>query len=275
MHPLILKKPVSVTGKGYWGRTSTLTLEPTYSPGFYWRTSHGVSLIRPDITEFRFRRLRLSLPPDTLEVFEHILPLWFTGITGVIISCTGSWPPYDGSVRPLWRDVYPHCVTDTTRTLPRYTVSEPVGFYYDKLRNGEKAHTWINPARDGRLTLKVSIDYPGLGKAERTLVLPDNTALEEVFAARPQGWPMWAHSLAKVASLARLPHRRNMCWPQDMISVEATRDEFVRHRMLDLLGGLAPLCGDGLFSGIVSSHCSGHLADWHAVKKAQHLLVQI
>ncbi|TAK58152.1 hypothetical protein EPO17_00255 [Patescibacteria group bacterium] len=275
MHPLTLQKAVSTTDLGYWGRKSTLTVEPYHLSGFYWRNGRGVSLIRPSITEFNFRRLRLSLPPHKLEVFEHILPLWFTGLTGVTISCTGAWPPYDGSVMPLWREVYPQCVPDTTRRLPRYTVSQAVFFGYNKPRNGQRAYTQILPSRDGMLTLKVSIDYRGLGKIERTIVLPDGGALEKIFAARPQGWPKSAYPLARLASLVGLPHRRNMCWPQDMRSVEATLNEFVLHRVLDLLGGLAPLCGDGLFVGEVTSHCSGHLADWHVVKKAQHLLVQV
>lgn len=47
---------------------------------------------------------------------------------------------------------------------------------------------------------------------------------------------------------------------------ERVLEQFALHRVQDLLGVLSVLCGTGLFAGVVTSRCSGHLADVHAVQ---------
>lgn len=265
---LLLKKKVLIKGPDYFGRKAWISFEPT-KPGLYigwfWRTPEGDILpILPDIITHKPRRVALQSRDGkcSLEIIEHIMPLVFTGLCGVIIS-SSCWPPYHGRTLELWEHLQPHIEENGQVEMKWVTVNQECNYAFP---DNSKRWTKISQRFEPGLKIKVISKYKGLGEKEIVFNFPNRGLLENVFSVHSQGWPPLTHSISKIVSSFGWPHHNKIVWPQDKDS-DVTIRLFAYHRALDLLGSLATLCPPGrLIAANVESHCSGHKADVGAVQ---------
>ncbi|MES2087691.1 MAG: hypothetical protein V4467_01715 [Patescibacteria group bacterium] len=264
MKKLRLKKPVTITGLDCFGRKAWLTLSPTDEPGWHWKPYLGHNLLLPidwRIAKYSklFRFLYLHHEGLKLRIIEHVLPLRFTGLDGVIVTGSG-WPPYHGRCWDLWDVVKPKTleidenvswITPTRKYEWGYSVSGrsvtlcPIRF--ESMPN---------------LQVRVEINYPGLGEKNAHLVFPgDLEVLEEIFRARAQGWPpKRRYAFCWLASLFGSPMINTVCWPQKYSKAQALQ-KFLFHRVQDILGGTALSHHSALMAGTIMSCRGGHEAD--------------
>jgi hypothetical protein len=230
-------------------------------------------MITPSLVDRKFRRIRLICPGRKLEVFEHIGILRWVGLNAIVLS-SDPWPPHFGNGLPLWEALRTHCQKDLSKTISWQTVVDPVKWVYPNLRGGKKGFTQIFPVNEQKLYLDVTFSYRPYGEITVNMVLPDELdKLEEVFKYPAQGTSAFLHKfLFRATSHFGWPKRSTITWPQDHSKEELMR-RFVLHRVLDLLGGLSLLCGEGLFAGRVVSRYSGHQADIEAARKCRTIPV--
>ncbi|MES2215932.1 MAG: UDP-3-O-acyl-N-acetylglucosamine deacetylase [Patescibacteria group bacterium] len=275
-----LQREITIAGPNYFGFASTLRIRPqSQSKEWLMQTPcGGVVPITPLIADSARRRMCLSSHNSKIEVFEHIGCLQFMGLKGVELEVKDGFPkgfpPYHGRAHELWEAIKPHCV-DLPSTLPAYTPSQRASWYYPETRNGEYAYTRIEPNETGKLILKISVNYKGLGQRKRTFDLPNSQLLEEIFKARTQGYPLWLKKFSRTGSFLGIwKNHDRIHWPEGENDSSAL-DGFILHRAQDLLGTLSLLCKDGLLSATVTSNNSGHEADVMAVQEAYRTLRQI
>jgi UDP-3-O-[3-hydroxymyristoyl] N-acetylglucosamine deacetylase len=113
-----------------------------------------------------------------------------------------------------------------------------------EVRDGERSIR-IEPARDLRVTYSVDFAHPAIGRQQLSnLMIDDESFEQELCRARTFGFlreveALWKAGLARGGNLDntvvmddfRVLNRDGLRWP----------DEFVRHKVLDLLGDLALL----------------------------------
>lgn len=186
---------------------------------------------------------------------EHLLSAAFgAGLDNLVVEIDGPEVPIlDGSARPwleafaaagLARQAAPAVAFTPRRTL---VVPSPTGKRLE-----------IRPARDLRVTYTIDFPNPAIGRQSLTFVVTPESFASHVAPARTFGFlaeyeTLKAHGLARGAS------------PDNCIVVGDDRiengslrfpDEFVRHKVLDLLGDLA-LVGRPV-TGHVVAYRAGH-----------------
>ncbi len=271
MKKLRLTRPVEIVGPDPFGRKAWLRFEPVSAPGWHWRPRREHQLLIPidyGIAKHRVSPgfLYLEYQGQTLRVVEHIISLRFTGLDGVAVS--GSpWPPYHGRPWEAWQAVKSE-VEETEESVCWLDPIADTRWEYPPNERGG----FVCVRRTGTflpgLVVGVSINYLGLGDRTQYKSFGSGSLadLEEVFVARAQGWPKWRYHLCRLGSRWGCPLLNSVCWPQTMSSDDAL-NEFVLHRIGDLLGGFALASHEALVKGNVFSHCAGHRADLELVKK--------
>ena len=265
MKKLRLKRPVVVSGKDVFGRRAYLVFEPTEEGGWWWRPNQS-NLSK--IIEVRWENAGHMVLPGLLylkhgevqmNIIEHILPMRFLGLDGVIFQ--GSrWPPYHGRVLEVLERLMEQ-VEETEKEMSWIEPAQSVKWSYS---NGRQGFVEIVPHKHLSkpcLSVEVTVDYAGIGKETVCANFPDDLSMVEgIFSARAQGWPSWRYYLCLVASAFGWPHFRAITWPQRLSANEAI-NLFAWHRVADLLGGFSLTSPFDLPSARVVSYCAGHEAD--------------
>ncbi len=272
MHPLRLKQSVMIKGRDYFGRPSWIQFIPIEKPGWFWLFDHdldldGVIPITPDIVSYHFRRLTLEYGKHRLEIYEHIGPLRWLGLDGVIIN-SSTWPPYFGRVYEFWEAIKSYCQQDQNREIPWFTISKAIRYQYNDGRRND--YLEIQPFDQPHLNIIIISNYPKFGTEEIRECFPI-VCPEFAFKAYTQGWPTWIYHLSKFFSLLGWPHHDHIYWPQENKSKRIIH-QFAIHRLSDLLGALSLVHPSGFLAANVISYCAGHEADVALIKEAKSLL---
>lgn len=276
MDSIRLRQPVLIRGKDIFGRESSICFCPETDREWVWKVGENKSvIIEPSVVDIENRRLKLSAYGKKLEFYEHIGVLRYFGLVGIGIQ-SSQWPPFHGRTLELWDAIEPNSSESSEEGLCQYyTVSRSVRWTYPNKRGKYVAFTEIRPpSRDLSLTLDIFCSYPGIGIKFRTFSLPDLSILQDICTAHSQGWPLWLYGLSRVAGLCGWPHHKNIAWKQELED-SSVIDQFLLHRAQDILGALSLLCRDGVFVGHITSYCSGHEADFHAVREADNLIIKL
>ena len=269
---LYLRSPVTVTGRNFFGFESSLTFSTTTDLGWYWRPyeEEPVLPINSKLLEYSFRRLRLRHGHHALETIEHILPLRWTGLTGVVVS-GDRFPPFYGRTKELWDALRPHCVASREPT-EWCTIEDTKRHRYDTAGKAQfervtEVHPWRYGESTRLLDIEAYVDYKGVGKHAEICMFPDDVLLEEIFGTHSQGYPPWWYLLARFTHL-----RDRVTWPQKC--GEETARLFALHRTLDILGAFAAVDHKRLPVGKIRSHCGGHAGDYHLIKQSSFLDIE-
>jgi UDP-3-O-[3-hydroxymyristoyl] N-acetylglucosamine deacetylase len=243
-----IAEKISCTGVGlHTGKPVQLTLHPA-------RAGSGIVFVRTDLPSpveipataaslTREAHLATTLGREhaTLDTVEHLLAAAYgLGVDNLRVEVEGpELPGMDGSAASFVFLIRAAGVFDQGAPRRRVRVRRPI-----EVRDGERSMR-IEPARDLRVTYSVDFAHPAIGRQQvRNLVIDDECFEQEICRARTFGFlreveALWRAGLARGGNLDntvvmddfRVLNRDGLRWP----------DEFVRHKVLDLLGDLALL----------------------------------
>ena len=250
---------VSITGIGlHSGIYTTVELHPA-------NAGSGITFVRADLHGLRIPALQASttaldyattVGKDDVQVgtVEHLLSaLMACGITDVDIHIDGPEVPIiDGSALPFMHLIDAAGVRELGSEVPVLRLREPV-----EVIDGDKS---IRIVPSNRLIIKYRIDFdhPSIGRQSLHFDFGHDNFLRKIAPARTFGFMRDVEKL-RAAGLARGGSVENAIVLDDKHVVNGPlrfRDEFVRHKVLDLIGDLAlvgrPICGE------ITAHRAGH-----------------
>jgi UDP-3-O-[3-hydroxymyristoyl] N-acetylglucosamine deacetylase len=242
---------VSITGIGlHSGIYTKVELHPAPA-------GSGITFVRADLNWLRIQALQASttaleyattVGKDDVSVgtVEHLLSaIMACGITDLDIHIDGPEVPIvDGSALPFLHLIDAAGVRTLAAEIPVMRVRRPL-----ELVDGDKSIR-IVPAN--RLILKYEIDFnhPAIGKQSFAFDYDHDSFLEKIAPARTFGFVRDVERM-RAAGLARGGTVENCIVLDDngvMNGALRFQDEFVRHKILDLLGDLAlmgrPIVGE-------------------------------
>lgn len=242
-----IAEKISCTGIGlHSGAPVQMTLHPA-------RAGTGIVFVRTDLAHpveiparpeavisTRFATT-LGRGDATVGTVEHLLSaLYGLGVDNVRVEVDGpEIPVMDGSAASFVFLVRAAGIFDQQTPRRRLRIRQRI-----ELRDGDRAIR-VEPARSLRISYAVDFAHPAIGRqAIRELEVEGEAFEREVCRARTFGFlheveALWRSGLARGGSLdntvvmdeVRVLNRDGLRWP----------DEFVRHKVLDLIGDLALL----------------------------------
>jgi UDP-3-O-[3-hydroxymyristoyl] N-acetylglucosamine deacetylase len=241
------------------GRETTVTIEPA-APGeglvFVRDDLGGVEI--PALQQFRAPMIhasRLVKDKTTVDTPEHLLAaLLAVGIDNARLRLTSDEVPVlDGSSLPFAYALLDAGVERQDALRPELVVTRPIAV------GDEERRLEVHPGEDLRVTAAIDFEHRHLGYQSLTVRLDGyedflrKLAPARTFALRGDVEKLWKAGLARGGSLDNA-----ILVDDEGIQGTPLRfpDEFVRHKLLDLVGDLA-LLGCGL-RGRILAWRSGH-----------------
>ena len=242
-----IAEKISCTGIGlHSGQPVQLTLHPE-------RAGRGIVFVRTDlahpveiparrevVTSTRFATT-LGRGDATVSTVEHLLSaLYSLGIDNVRVEVDGpAVPVMDGSAASFVFLIRAAGIFEQDAPRRRLRMCRDL-----ELRDGDR-RIFVTPARGLRVSYAVDFAHPVIGRQTfAELAIDDESFEHEICRARTFGFlreveALWRSGLARGGNLdntvvmdgERVLNRDGLRWP----------DEFVRHKVLDLIGDLALL----------------------------------
>ena len=269
MAPMIehrtLRRDLSLSGVGiHSGREVHLRLKPSGSGKITFRRvdlgGREVSL-DPRKIETGNRSAFVS-DEITIQTVEHLLAALFVlGIDSLEIELDGAEIPiFDGSAEPLARALVEAGIERLPGAREIVRITRPF-----VLRDGD-ASLSVSPDDDLRLSYRIHFSHPAIGEQSLSLGLTRRAFLEEIAPARTFGFLKDLPDLRRRGlSLGGSLDNAVVLDDQKIINGPLRfPDEFVRHKLLDLIGDLA-LFGRPLL-GHFQADRAGHALHVRAVR---------
>ena len=245
---------------------------------------HGVRFVRTDLPnrpEVRVRPenahfdpgagRRTILQQDGVQVhtMEHVLAaVAGLGIDNLVIEMdTMEAPESDGSALPIAKALVSAGIVDQDKPTRHIKVSKPVRYAEGPVELSAVPYSGF------RLTFRIEYDHPLIGVQERSIDITPESFMAEIAPARTfvlerdlellrqSGWIKGGRiESAVVVGKDKIHNEESLRFP----------DEFVRHKILDLLGDLFILGGPLL--GHVTAKRSGHQGHVAFVKTLKETL---
>jgi UDP-3-O-[3-hydroxymyristoyl] N-acetylglucosamine deacetylase len=253
-----LRRPVSCTGIGlHSGNKVSLSLKPAPADfGIRFRRSDLGGLEIPatvdNLASIQYAT-GLACGEGSVETVEHLLAaLVSLGVDNAVVELNHPEVPImDGSASPFVYLI--HEAGIKTLTTPRrfLKVVRPIA-----LSSGDKRIA-LYPSDHFKVTYSISFDHPLLRHQSRTLAITEDSFIEEIASARTFGFlkeveKLRQHGLALGGSL----DNAIVLGETSVLNALRFDDEFVRHKILDVLGDLA-LVGHRIIGHLVA-HRGGH-----------------
>ena len=225
----------------------------------------GLTFVRTDLNDLRIPALQActtaldyatTVGKDDVSIgtVEHLLSAVFAyGITDLDIHIDGPEVPIvDGSALPFIHLLDAAGIRTLGMTVSALRITRPI-----ELTEGTKSIR-ITPAQRLSIRYKIDFNHPLIGKESMQFQLDGESFARRIAPARTFGFLREVEQL-RAAGLARGGSVENCIVLDDQGVVNGAlrfRDEFVRHKILDLLGDLA-LLGRPLLGEITASR-AGH-----------------
>ena len=265
-----LAQSVECTGIGlHTGQPVTLTIRPA-SPNtgivFVRRGSGEPVSIKASICNLIPTELctAISVNGTSVKTIEHVLSaLVGLEVDNAYVEVDGpEVPALDGSAAPFVQLIKTAGVTPQDRRQPFLKIIKPIEISSDHKR------VRIEPASTTRITYSIHYNHPLIQTQTYTYDWSVSAFEHEIAKARTFGFlneveALWAKGLAKGGSL-----ENTVVLSADGILNESGlrfQDEFVRHKVLDLIGDLA-LLGVPFIGHLVADR-SGHALHTKLVEK--------
>jgi len=243
-----LKKTVNCCGVGlHSGRTVNLTIKPA-------AVDSGIRFFRSDLAPGKpikahmdkvvDTRLATTIGEDvcTVSTTEHLMAaLHAYGIDNADIEVdAGEVPIMDGSAEPFFLMIKKSGKRRQTGLRKVLRITRPITF-----SDGDK-HLTISPFNGLKITGEIEFDDTLIRTQKYSITLQDNGFGNEIARARTFGYveqveELWANGLALGGTLENviaIHWNRKSILNEDGLRFE---NEFIRHKVLDLLGDIALL----------------------------------
>ena len=258
------QRPVSFSGTGiHSGEQASLIIKPS-SEGrvFFRRMDLGGLEVQVDARKIDALNCScLVFESGRIQTLEHLLAvLYVLGLDSVELELQGEEIPIlDGSAAPLAKAVLQAGVqpvpqrAKAVRILQSHTIEE------------KGASLSFFPDPDFRVSYAIDFSHPLIGRQEMSVSLTRKLFLEEIAPARTFGFLKDAVELRKrgLALGGSLDNAVVLDEKKVISGPLRFQDEFVRHKVLDLIGDLA-LFGHPLF-GHFRAERAGHRLHHQAV----------
>jgi UDP-3-O-[3-hydroxymyristoyl] N-acetylglucosamine deacetylase len=254
-----LRRSISCAGIGlHSGKKVTLSLKPAPSDfGIRFRRSDlGGVEVAANISHLGAINLATGLTQDAVNVstVEHLLAaLVSLGVDNVIVELNSAEVPImDGSSAPFIYLIHEAGIKRLPAARRYMKVLRPL-----TLTRGDKRIA-IYPSDHFKVTYSIAFDHPMLRHQSRTIRITEETFIDEIAPARTFGflkeveW-MRQQGLALGGSLENAIVIGDTGVLNNSLRFD---DEFVRHKILDVIGDLA-LVGHPLIGHVVA-HRGGH-----------------
>jgi UDP-3-O-[3-hydroxymyristoyl] N-acetylglucosamine deacetylase len=241
-----IARPMTCTGVGlHTGEPVTLTLRPA-APGtgiIFLRRGTGTPVaLSASAKNLTATELCTGISADgfSVKTVEHLLAaLTGLGIDNVYAELTGmEVPAMDGSAGPFVRLIQAAGIAPQDRRQPYLKILQPIEIE----ENGRRVA--IEPAASARITYSIHYDHPLVGRQTYEFDWTPAAFEREIADARTFGFlneveALWSRGLGKGGSL----DNTIVIGERDIVNDSGLRwrDEFVRHKVLDLVGDLALL----------------------------------
>ncbi len=273
-----IARPVEFEGIGlHTGERSTITFRPA-------EANHGVRFVRTDLPgrpQVRVRPENAHFDPGAgrrtilqedgvqIHTMEHVLAaVAGLGIDNLLIEqdAMETPEPADGSAGPFARALREAGLVDQDKPKRHIKVTKPVTWS----ENGVSLSAV--PYQGFRITFHIHYDHPSIGDQTLSLDIDPDAFLEQIAdartfvlerdieALRAAGWIRGGRAESAVVVGQDGPVNTRLRHP----------DEFVRHKVLDLIGDLSLLGGPLL--GHVTASRSGHQGHVAFVKRLKETL---
>jgi UDP-3-O-[3-hydroxymyristoyl] N-acetylglucosamine deacetylase len=261
MHRKTINAPVAIEGIGlHSGIYTRVELRPAPA-------GSGIAFVRADLDGLRIPALQssttaldyaTSVGRDDVSIgtIEHLLAaIVAAGLTDLDIVVDGAEVPIvDGSALPFIHLIEAAGVRELDATIEPIRIREAI-----EVREGDK-FVRIEPTRTNTLQIRYNVDFahPAIGKQSMKLELNAENFTKKVAGARTFGFLRDVEKM-RAAGLARGGSVENCIVLDDHRVINGAlrySDEFVRHKVLDLVGDLA-LLGRPLI-GEISASRAGH-----------------
>src|SRR5918996_5555628 len=252
-----LRRQISCAGIGlHSGNKVTLTLKPgAADSGIRFRRTDVNVEIPATVAHVTSLQYATVLGKDgaTVETVEHLLAaLVSSGIDNVVVELTHNEVPImDGSAAPFLYLVQEAGVKRLSTARKHLKIVKPV-----QLTDGDKRIA-IYPSDHFKVSYTISFDHPLLRHQSRTERITETSFADHIAAARTFGFLKEVEWLRQ-NGLALGGSLENAIVIGDTGVLNALRfdDEFVRHKILDVVGDLA-LVGHPIVGHVVA-HRAGH-----------------
>jgi UDP-3-O-[3-hydroxymyristoyl] N-acetylglucosamine deacetylase len=202
----------------------------------------------------------LDTDQGQIKTLEHLLAvLWVYGIDSLTIELNQEEiPSMDGSALHFARAVK----RAGYRELPKNSDIQKITKSFS-LQEGE-ASVSVDPASDLRITYQIEYDHPSIRRQELSVVIDPENFDKEIASARTFGFLEDVQALQKQGLALGGSYQNTVVLDNTRVVNGPLRfpDEFVRHKILDLIGDLS----------LVGSPIAGHFRAFKA-GHALHLRV--
>lgn len=265
-----IRKSISWTGIGlHSGKVINVTLHPAPA-------GHGIIFERTDIPG----RPRVKATYDNViatelastvgtngvrvSTVEHLLAaLYGMGIDNILIELNGDEVPImDGSAEPFVKILRTAGIKKLARGKKFFIIKKSVSVRDD--------NRWISvtPGKEFRIFCTIEYPHPAIGRQEKEILVSSSNFAQEISRARTFGFmedvlAIQAKGLARGGGL----HNAVVLDGSGVVNSEGLRfpDEFVRHKILDIIGDFALLGGPLI--GNVQAFKTGHELNNKLVKR--------
>jgi len=259
-----VKRPVSVSGVGiHSGKQVSLTIKPSSKGKILFRRM-DLDRLEVEIDPRKTESLNctcLVFESGRIRTLEHLLAvLHILGLVSVEIELEGEEIPIlDGSAAPLMEAI----LQAGLQPLPQAVVAVRILKPHTLEEKG--ASLSFSPDPDFRVSYAIDFSHPLIGRQDISMSLTQDRFREEIAPARTFGFLKEAAELRKRGlALGGSLDNAVVLDEERLISGQLRfRDEFVRHKVLDLIGDLA-LFGHPLF-GHFRAERAGHRLHHQAV----------
>jgi len=259
-----LKREISFSGVGiHSGEQVSLTLKPSHSGKILFRRLDlGGLEVEPDPR--RIDALNCSclvFESGRIQTLEHLMAaLYVLGLDSLDVELQGSEIPIlDGSAAPLARAILEAGVVPTRRKRQVVRLLKP------HTLEEAGARLSFSPAPDLKVSYAIDFTHPLIGRQEISFDLTREVFLQEIAPARTFGFLKDVAELQKRGLALGGTMDNAVVLDEDRVISGSLRfrDEFVRHKVLDLIGDLA-LFGHPLL-GHFQAERAGHRLHLRAV----------
>jgi UDP-3-O-[3-hydroxymyristoyl] N-acetylglucosamine deacetylase len=257
-----ISKSIEIEGIGlHSGKSVRMTLLPAPpSSGIYFISAQKKKEIRLKASVHHITKTTLSTTlgiPDSAQVHtvEHILSaLYGMEIDNLTIRLDDvEIPIMDGSALPFVNLISEGGIVKQREKRSFLRILKSI-----KVEEDGKSIS-IHPCPETKISYSIEFNHPSIGKQEYSFILTRNTFIREIAAARTFGFlnefqELQKQGLIKGGSLDNAV----VVGQERILNKEGLRfhDEFVRHKILDLIGDFA-LLGHPV-QGHIIAHRAGH-----------------